>query len=565
MDAKRPQSDTDVETITDSAFFRRLGDSTRTTKSHPKVTFVEGSTGGLTRDIRNLLHRRLRAFALVLTVVNVIIVVMEQIRPAIPFGWSHHLISLVVVSCLVATWRCKQLSLGSLRVIEALLFGLVMLDINTMLFDSVRAYAEQGDISTVISSKMTLVGGHSMLILLYAVLIPHPWKQGGIIFLLAALVPGITLYLAGATDSTVMAAITADRFGMLLPLPYIAAGIATYITHVIYAMRQEVVDAKRFGQYQLVRELGAGGMGVVYKAEHVMLKRPCAIKFISPKVDADETALQRFEREVRATARLSHWNTIEIYDYGHTDDGRFYYVMELLPGISLAEILEKHGRMSAARTIHFLRQVCAALAEAHQAGIIHRDLKPANIFATHRGGHWDVAKLLDFGLVKHTSPTEDLSDSDLSQAGELRGSPIYMSPEHVDDDVLLDQRSDIYSLGITAYQMLTNTVPFEGNKPMAILIAHARDVPQLPSIRNSSLPKDLEAVVMKCLEKDPADRYQSVEQLDKALTACADAGKWSKSLCDDWWEKHEPGWFLDPTKSGKIHRVSAPDEQTVKA
>ena len=179
----------------------------------------------------------------------------------------------------------------------------------------------------------------------------------------------------------------------------IGAGVTVYATHIINALRVEAFEARQLNQYRLKGQIGAGGMGVVYLAEHQLLKRPCAIKLIAPDRAGDPKALARFEREVRTTARLSHPNTVEIYDYGRTDDGTFYYVMELLNGLSLADLVERHGPLPPGRAIFLLRQACGALAEAHAAGLVHRDLKPANIFAARRGNLHDFVKLLDFGLV----------------------------------------------------------------------------------------------------------------------------------------------------------------------
>ncbi len=202
--------------------------------------------------------------------------------------------------------------------------------------------------------------------------------------------------------------------------------VATYAVHIINSARREAFKARQFGQYRLLERLGGGGMGEVFRAEHVLLKRPCAIKLIKAANEAERHAIARFEKEVKATAKLTHWNTVEIYDYGRTDDGTFYYVMELLPGMSLEDLVEKHGPLPPARVVYLLRQVCGALQEAHLAGLIHRDIKPANIFAAQRGGVYDVAKLLDFGLVKQRA---NESDGETASRESVSGTPLYMSPE----------------------------------------------------------------------------------------------------------------------------------------
>ena len=199
-------------------------------------------------------------------------------------------------------------------------------------------------------------------------------------------------------------------------------------------------------------------MGEVYLAEHRLLKRPCAVKLIHPHRASDPHLLQRFEREVQATAQLTHTNTVEMFDYGHTEDGTFYYVMEYLPGLSLAELVEKHGPLPPARAVHLLMQTCDALSEAHSRGLIHRDIKPGNIFSAQRGGYYDVAKLLDFGLAKPISA--DSVPVQLTQDGSITGSPLYMSPEQAIGDSEPDERSDIYSLGAVAYYLLTGRPPF---------------------------------------------------------------------------------------------------------
>ena len=201
-------------------------------------------------------------------------------------------------------------------------------------------------------------------------------------------------------------------------------------------------------------------MGEVYLAEHQLLKRPCAIKLIRPDRAGDPRALARFEREVRTTARLSHPNTVEIYDYGRTEDGTFYYVMEYLSGLSLADLVERHGPLPPGRAIYLLRQACGALAEAHAAGLVHRDLKPANIFAARRGGLHDVAKLLDFGLVLPTA--EPVAPPSSAGTATIAGSPLYMAPEQATGDARPDARSDLYGLGAVAYYLLTGRAPFEG-------------------------------------------------------------------------------------------------------
>jgi serine/threonine-protein kinase len=236
------------------------------------------------------------------------------------------------------------------------------------------------------------------------------------------------------------------------------------------------------------------------------------------------------------TARLSHWNTVEIFDYGSTDDGTFFYVMEYLPGLSLEQLLERHGPLPAERVVHVLRQTCQALREAHQVGLIHRDIKPGNIFAAQRGGVYDVVKLLDFGLVK---PVDESPSARLSQEGGISGTPLFMSPEQARGLGDLDARSDIYSLGAVAYALLTGRPPFDGSNPMDVMIAHVRDEVVCLSQHQSDVPTDLERVILKCLAKSPEDRFQDVDSLEQALAECAAADQWTPWHAAIWWREND--------------------------
>jgi serine/threonine-protein kinase len=275
-------------------------------------------------------------------------------------------------------------------------------------------------------------------------------------------------------------------------------------------------------------------MGEVYLAEHRMMKRPCAVKIIRPEKAGDPQALARFEREVRATAKLSHWNSIDIYDYGRTADGTFYYVMEFLPGHNIGEIVDDYGPIPAGRTVYLMEQVCAALNEAHGIGLVHRDIKPANIFCAYRGGVFDVAKLLDFGLAKPTVEADDRQPN-LTMEGTITGSPLFMSPEQATGGDDLDGRSDIYSLGAVMYFMLTGRPPFEANNPVKVMVAHASQDVTPPRQLNAEIPGELEEIVLRCLEKDPDHRYQDVASLQRALHEVALDDVWTSDRASEWW------------------------------
>lgn len=314
----------------------------------------------------------------------------------------------------------------------------------------------------------------------------------------------------------------------------IAVAVATFASSIIYGLQQEVEGAKQLGQYTLEERIGRGGMGEVFKASHAMLRRPTAIKLLRPE-NAGERSLARFEREVQLTSLLTHPNTIAIYDFGHTPDGVFYYAMEYLDGVDLEDLVEADGAQPASRIIHVLRQICASLIEAHAAGLIHRDIKPANVILCERGGVYDFVKLVDFGLVKDV---ENRANVNLSGAHSIMGSPLYMSPEAMRAPESVDARSDLYSVGAVGYYLLTGTPLFEGSNLLEIGAHHLHTPPEPPSERvKVAIPEDLEKVVLRCLEKDPADRPASARELKDALEACRDAGGWSQEAAAAWWEK----------------------------
>jgi serine/threonine-protein kinase len=310
---------------------------------------------------------------------------------------------------------------------------------------------------------------------------------------------------------------------------------------MISNLRKQADEAKEFSRYRLKHKIGSGGMGDVYLAEHKLMKRPCAIKVIRPEKAGDPKAIARFEREVRATARLNHWNSISIYDYGRTADGTFFYVMEYLTGMSASDLVKRKGPLSPGRVVYLLKQVCNALSEAHAVQLVHRDIKPANLIVAEMGGSFDVIKLLDFGLAKPMSNAlQNTEDSELTVVGSLTGSPLYMSPEQAMGEVQTDQRSDIYGIGGVAFYMLTGRPPFEGGATLKVLLSHLND-PAVPpsSVRKHAhgqpISPELDAIVLKCLAKSADDRYQSARELYDALNSSPESSQWNERLAEQWW------------------------------
>ena len=509
------------------------------------IVVTTGSGPMLTQEIQCLLRRRLRLAALVMAVGLGVFLVLHAVlfRPGNPvdgfFLAFHALTTIALVTVTVLLYRRCEVSLGRLRIYELIAFG-----VPAVFFLAVQY---MGAIRSSLTGQFSFpMGAWLVMIYTYALFIPNTIRRASIVIALIAMAPILLLLSQVAFQPVVGEATSAANVIASVLLLILAAVGSVFGVDTIGALRREAFEAKQLGQYRLKQLIGAGGMGEVYLAEHNLLKRPCVIKLIQPEKAGDPRTLARFQREVRSTARLSHWNTIEIFDYGHTQDGTFYYVMEFLPGMSLGEMVERFGPLPPERAIHFLAAVCDALTEAHGIGLIHRDIKPGNIFAAQRGGVYDVAKLLDFGLVKPL--VDDEHSVELSTDGAITGSPLFMSPEQALGDGRPDARSDVYSLGAVGYFLVTGHPPFEDRRPIKVMIAHAHHKVSPPSTHVPDLPRDLEAVILRCLEKAPSDRYQTAVELGHALRACDAAGQWTVADAVRWWRS--PDTERGPCKIG---------------
>ena len=323
---------------------------------------------------------------------------------------------------------------------------------------------------------------------------------------------------------------------------YLCALLAYLIGRIVYGYGVRLKKAREFGSYELVTKLGEGGMGEVWVARHRMLARPAAVKLVRPEFlghdpRSREIAARRFEREAMATAALRSTHTIDVYDFGITEDGSFFYVMEFLEGLTLDTMVKRFGPVGPGRTVYLLKQICHSLGEAHARGMVHRDIKPANIFSARLGPDCDFVKVLDFGLVKHTV---DLTDSSaLTGMGVTTGTPGFMAPE-VALAQEVDARADIYAVGCVAYWLLTGQLVFKRESSLATILAHVRDTPEPPASRTElAIPEALNQLVLECLAKDASARPQTMADLTRRLNAI-DVEPWTMEDARKWWALHGP-------------------------
>lgn len=319
----------------------------------------------------------------------------------------------------------------------------------------------------------------------------------------------------------------------------ITTTVCTVISREVHGLRVEILAARKMGQYVLEEKLGEGGMGEVYRASHSRLRRSTAIKLL-PSARSSLEAVARFENEVQLTSELTHPNTIRIYDYGRTEDGTFYYAMEHLRGITLEQLVEVNGPQPASRVIRILEQAAGALQEAHTRGLVHRDVKPANIMLTRQGNDPDTVKVLDFGLVRTTDSTATSGNNGLTQEGSLLGTPLYMAPEVISANGKAGSVSDIYSLGAVGYFLLTGSHVFSGTNMVEMCAHHLHSSPEPMAERlGRSIPSELDAIVMSCLEKSPAKRPQSAAVLVQQISTCTTRNQWTTLLAEQWWRDHK--------------------------
>jgi len=503
------------------------------------------SLWSLPADLREEAVRRIRAVALVYALAyfladQLLVLISEHMRReyfSSPIFWVPGTFS--IITALIVAWLMSRPKLStSIKLNVGLAFEVVG-------SFGIAASEYHGIISPIQYNYG--IGGFGLSwvavwVLLFTVVVPAP-PQVAILTAALSLAAVPIMYLLGGNTQ-----LSPVMLFFALMFPYLIVLLMAYVgARVVYRLGKAVSEAREMGSYRLVERLGRGGMGEVWRARHRMLARPAAIKLIRPEMlgarnsAARELLIRRFEREAQATALMRSVHTMELYDFGVAEDGTFYYVMELLDGFDLDELVQRFGPVPAERAIHLLRQTCASLAEAHEAGLIHRDVKPANLYTCRYGREVDFIKVLDFGLVKQGKAPEEGDDRLTAAEIGPGGTPAFMSPEQALGEGELDGRTDIYSLGCVAYWLLTGTLVFKGTTAMETVILHVNREPEPPSRRAPQpVPPELEAVVLSCLAKDPAQRPQTADELMARLAEVPIAAEWSAARARAWWNENRP-------------------------
>ncbi|MGO9111457.1 MAG: protein kinase domain-containing protein [Thermoguttaceae bacterium] len=539
----------------------------------PTAHFAPGSgvpPSGFDEELRPLLRWRLLLVHVLSLALVFLLAVMIRLTPAAEqegivqpresYFWARLAAQFAEAAIgTLALWRFSGMTLRSLRLWELTFLVTYAAAAGLNRFEALAAplqgAAESVPALAIGFSDLTSLQGFIILILAYGVLIPNTPRRSLLVVAVLTAVPLAIIPAAVVANPSLRAGRALGLFiQSALCLTYPAA-IAVFAAARAVALQRRAFEAERkaeqLDQYALKRKLGEGAMGEVWLAEHRLLKRPCAVKFIRPELAAHPAIAARFAREVHAVTGLTHPNTVRVYDYGRTTDSSFYFVMEYLDGPTLEELVRQSGPLLPARAAYLLQQLCGALAEAHAAGLVHRDLKPSNVIVATLGGQRDVAKLLDFGLVQDlSSDTEDR----LTRAGTVLGSPAYMSPEQAAGESVVDARGDVYGLGAVAFFALTGRPPFAGKTFGQLLAAHRSEPPPPLTDFRRDVPADLSAVVARCLAKDREDRFPSAAALGRALGECRCAADWSSERAAEWWNaKTGGGTSLGAEQPSAVH------------
>ncbi|MDH4063265.1 MAG: serine/threonine protein kinase [Acidobacteriota bacterium] len=519
-----------------------------------------GSGGADSEEGRAFLQDRLSLFGRwVFLISGSFLVLGTAVRVAlgVPLSpaTSFHVLGTLIAGAIWVTARSGRLAVPTIEMLDAVGTLLISVAFSLRVLGYARSLvSSEGDVAPAFNVGLLVCG---YVLISRAIAMPStPLRTlaigaGAMVPLLASDV----FFVATDTMSSAGAVVGLD----VAMWAVAAVAMSAVTSHVIFGLRAEVSKIRRLGQYTLERKIGEGGMGAVYRARHAFLRRPTAIKLLPPD-KAGEDNIRRFEREVQLTASLTHPNTVAIFDYGRTSGGVFYFAMEYLDGINLDELVRFDGAQPAGRVIHILEQVSGALAEAQGIGLIHRDVKPANIILCERGGQPDVAKVVDFGLVKPVDVSPADPTMTATSSNTIVGTPLYMAPEAMTGDGTMDARGDLYALGAVAYFLLTGTPVFRGNTVIEVCAQHLSSMPEPPSARlGRPIPADLEHLVLQCLAKSPVDRPQSATALQLALAGLTVHGSWSTADAARWWSRYRQ------TRAAEVRPPASDTVETVAA
>ena len=506
---------------------------------------ARGVSSGLPADLLSQSAGRLRVIALLYAAVFF----LGGILPALLLPgdrerflssflqWGPGVIGVLIGLLVAAVIRSKRLPLSAV-----VNLGLA--------FEIVSSYAiaaaEFADPRTIETHQGFLgLSWVAVWVVLFTVVIPTSPRRALFTALASVSSVPVTIGLVIASGGTSLR-LNPGQFFFGLIFPYLLAVVMAYVgARVVYQLGTEIKRARELGSYRLEQKLGEGGMGEVWRARHRMLARPAAIKLIRPSAGSNgqagvsDEAVRRFEREAQVIARLRSPHTVELFDFGRSADGAFYYVMELLDGLDADSLLRRFGPIPPERAIYLLRQICHSLSEAQSCGLVHRDIKPANIFLCRYGEEYDFVKVLDFGIVGSTPDAGDAAQVH-TRENTVRGTPAFIAPEQALGRPV-DGRADIYATGCVAYWLLTGQLVFTADTAMGVLLHHAHTEPVPPSARTElPIPPALDDLVLSCLAKDPSQRPQSAKDLSLRLADLEDGDSWSQERAADWWRAHRP-------------------------
>jgi len=497
-----------------------------------EISAVSANTAETARDLQDRLGRFARTIGVISGVMLVASVAnsLAASSEAAPISEVSRLVHVVATVLAFAIWRLargKARSVTTIHALDAVLTP-TLCTCWALLGIGISPH-EPIEFSVILATSYTLIAR--------SVVIPSSFLRT-LVMGCVSIVPTGVFFFTRRMSFVPAAPAAQVRTFLLFALLWCLVAVLTAAlqSRLLYGLRRRIREAGKLGQYTLEEKLGEGGMGVVYRATHAMLRRPAAIKLLHPE-RARERDLARFEREVQQTSRLLHPNTISIFDYGCAADGTFYYVMEFLDGFDLEWLVEAEGPLEPSRVIHILRQASAALVEAHRLGLIHRDIKPANIILTERSDESDVVKVVDFGLVKTLNSSA--LDALVTNANAIIGTPHYLAPEAISAADSVDARADLYALGAVGYFLLTGRPVFEATTVLEVCSKHLLEAPIPPSLRlGASVPLDLERLILACLAKSPDDRPESASALELGLRACTEATPHDALAAKRWWNRH---------------------------